>query len=155
LAEDVLGAEAPIDFVAIDPSGRVVLLLVGDEGDDLELVARGLAQRAWVEPRLRDWLQLAPSLGIRPEAGVRVVLLSPSFRAETLAAARALGPEAPVLAHYRCVRNSAGVEALVELLTPHPDAPAAGSTPPQPSGFRTGLTDRDLGLTPEEQREFE
>ena len=71
IARDLLGAGAPIDFVAVDPSGGVTLLLVGEAGEDLELVARGLAQHAWVTPRVRDWLQLAPELGARPEAGAR------------------------------------------------------------------------------------
>ena len=73
LAEGLLGADSPIDFVGIDAEGRAVIILVGDPGGDLELVTRGLAQKAWVGPRLRDWLQLAPKLGVRPELGVRLL----------------------------------------------------------------------------------
>ncbi len=62
LAERVLGADSRIDFIVAEPSGRVILVLVGEEGQDLELIGRGLAQRAWVEARLRDCLQLAPNL---------------------------------------------------------------------------------------------
>jgi hypothetical protein len=158
VAERLLGADVPIDFVGIEPDGRVALVLVGDTGEDLELVARGLAQKAWVEPRLRDWLQLAPELGVRPEAGVRVVLLCPDFRPESRVATRALGAEAPLLAVYRCIRNGAGVETLVEPLGAHtPQSPSRPETPEAltPPPFRTGLTDSDLGLSPEEQREFE
>ncbi|MEE9608035.1 MAG: hypothetical protein V3U03_09875 [Myxococcota bacterium] len=159
VAEGLLGAEAPIDFVGVEPSGRITLILVGDDGQDLELVGRALAQRRWVEARARDWLQLAPGLGIRPEAGVRVVLLCARFQPETLAAARALGSGVLELAHYRCVRNGTGVDTLVEAVwTPtasqvhQPGAQRTAEPPPPP--FRTGLTDADLGLTPEEQREF-
>jgi hypothetical protein len=155
VAEGVLGEGAPIDFVGLDPDGRVVLVLVGGAGEDLELVARGLAQRAWLEPRLRDWLQLAPDLGLRPEAGVRLVLLCPDFGPESRAAARALGEAAPLLATYRCVRNGGSVEPLVEALQPRPaqarpPASAAGAI-----AFRSGLSDADLDVGPDERREFE
>jgi hypothetical protein len=112
-------------------------------------VTRGLAQKAWVEPRLRDWLQLAPHLGVRPEMGVRLLLLCPGFRAESRAAASALAPDAPELILYRCLRNGASVDALLEPLDNAPAAPAPAAP------FRTGLTDADLGISPEERREFE
>lgn len=159
VAQGVLGEGDPIDFVALDPQGGVALVLVGSAGEDLEMVARGLAQRAWLEPRLNDWLQLAPDLGLRPEAGVQMLLLCPEFGTAARAAARALGSAGPTLATYRCVRNGGSVEPLVEPLelggreapapapATHPDAP--------PSGFRTGLSDAELELTPEERREFD
>ena len=77
VAQGLLGAQTPIDFVGIEASGRLVLVLVADDDRDLELLARGLAQRAWVEPRVSDWLQLAPDLGVRPRAGIRLLLLAP------------------------------------------------------------------------------
>jgi len=149
VAEGLLGVDSPIDFVGIDAEGRAVIVLVGDPGGDLELVTRGLAQRAWVEPRLRDWLQLAPHLGVRPDAGVRLLLLCPGFRAESRAAAAGLGAHAPELILYRCVRNGASVDALVEPLDNAPSARTAAAP------FRTGLTDADLGISPEERREFD
>ena len=140
LAQDLLGADATIDFVALEPDGRIALVLVGEEDEDLALIGMAVAQRAWVEARLRDWLQLAPSLRIRPEAGVRVVLLCPEFRPQTRLAARALGPRAIGLVRYRCVEDGAGVEALVEHLIdddepvreapPAPDGDGAGPPPP-------------------------
>ena len=162
LAEGLLGADSPIDFVALEPAGRVVLILVGGHGQDLELVGRGLAQRAWVEARLDDWIQLAPNLGLRPGAQVRVLLLCPAYAPETHAAIRALGSDvmAPVI--YRCVENGAASEVLVEHVLA--DEPAAAGTPSPAEHsavpvaaprFRTGLTDADLGLTAEEEREFD
>lgn len=156
-AEGILGADAPIDFVAVEPDGCTLLVLVGEEGNDLELLARGLAQRAWVEARLGDWLQLAPGLGVRPEIGARVLLLCPSFQSATQTAARALGGRAVALACYRCVRNGrSALEVLLESAERDgPQGPADVRTPAAPSSFRTGLSDADLGLTVEEQREFE
>jgi hypothetical protein len=162
IAEGLMGADAPIDFVTLDPSGRAVLILVGDHGHDLELVGRGLAQRAWVAARLGDWIQLAPNLGLRPDSEVRVLLLCPSFTPETRVALRAVGRDvmAPVI--YRCVENGASFEVLVEHAIA--DEPEGRAPEPQPdpatapaaaAPFRTGLTDADLGLTPEELREFE
>jgi hypothetical protein len=155
VAESLLGAEARIDFVGIEASGRVVLAIVGSGEDDLALVARALAQRTWVESRLRDWLQLAPNLGLRPEAGVRVWLLAPRFRAESLAAARAAGGIS--LAIFRWVRNGAGADALVEALGDPAEAEKPSGSPSGrvPAQFRSGLSDVELGLSPEERREFE
>lgn len=155
VAEGLLGAETRVDFVGVEACGRVVLVIVGTVEDDLALVARALAQRAWVEARLRDWLQLAPGLGVRPEAGVRVWLLAPRFRTESLAAARAAGGIS--LATYRCVidggiGSGALVEAVAEGEETAPRAAAAGHAPPQ---FRTGLNDAELGLTVAERREFD
>lgn len=163
LAQGLLGAQAPIDFVGVEADGRLVLVLVEDADHDLELLARGLAQRAWVEPRVSDWLQLAPELGVRPRAGIRLLLLAPQFRAETEAAAQALGADAPELRGYRCLQNGSAVSILIE--PPQLVAPGTASAgerrpaaePPQggTGHFRTGLSDADLGLTPAERREFE
>jgi hypothetical protein len=168
VARDLLAAETSIDFVAVDSAGRAVLVAVGERGGELALVARGLAQRAWVEPRLGDWLQLAPNLGIRPEAGVRVVLLAPEYGPDARAAAAATGPGAVELATYRCVRNGAWLGALVEWLDAppaarrpmarHPAGPAGAppptGAPPGPARFRTGLREEDLGLGADEGGEL-
>ena len=157
IAEGVLGANATVDFVGVEPSGRVVLILVGDEGDDLELVGWALAQRAWVEPRIRDWIQLAPNLGMRPGAGVRVLLLCPSFRAEAAAAASSVGSEVISLARYHCFRRGAELEILLEPLSRNTQQRATAPLP-EPAAlpsFRTGLTDEDLDLTADERAELE
>jgi hypothetical protein len=160
LARDLLAAERSIDFVAVDSAGRVVLVLVGESRGELALVAQALAHRAWVAPRLGDWLQLAPNLGIRPEAGVRLVLLSPEFGPDARAAAGAANGSPLELATYRCVRNGSWEAALVEWLdsppaTPpeeprnHPTPPSAPTPssddrPARPASFRTGLREEDL-----------
>jgi hypothetical protein len=155
VAQGLLGAESRVDFLGLEASGRVVLVIVGADEDDLALVARALAQRAWVEARLPDWLQLAPGLGMRPEAGVRVLLLAPRFRPESLAAAKAAGGIA--LASFRCVRNgSSQSDVLLETIGEGPEAaPSAAAPARAPAPFRCGLDDADLGLTAEERREFE
>lgn len=166
VAHDLLGAQTAIDLVCVDPQGRAVLALIGEPARDLELVARGLAQRAWVARRLRDWLQLAPDLGIRPEAGVRVLLLAPEFGPEARTAVAALGADAPELWGLRCLRNGSGVAVVLEPPDATPPSPAASdrssgepSPPKSPAApqpvFRTGLTEADLGVSPAERREFE
>jgi hypothetical protein len=155
VAEEVLGADGVIDWVALEPGGRAVVALVGEAEEDLELVARALAQRAWLEPRLRDWIQLAPRIGLRPEAGVRALLFCPAFRGEALAAARSLGPEVLSLATYRCLRDRSGVAVLVEPLPLVASQPPAAVATVEPEPFRTGLSDLDLGLTSEEREEFD
>ena len=159
LAARILGAESRIDLVALEPTGRVALVMVGEDGEDLELVARGMAQRAWVEARLGDWLQLAPNLGVRPEAGLKVWIVCPSIRPQAVAAASQLGPDAFALAVYRCVGDGSTLEILIEALDGAP--PRREALPPAPAGaievpaFRTGLTDADLGLTSAERSEFD
>ena len=179
LAEAVLGIESRIDFVGLEANGRVVIILVGEPGDDLELVSRGLAEAEWVKARLADWLQLAPDLPIKIHHGVRAQLLCSAFRPEARAAARALGPSRMGLASYRWVQNGSQLEPLVEILlddqeaqhiAPEPapirqeDPLAASETPtrqPEESAqeglpaFRSKLDDDDLGLTTDELAEFE
>lgn len=154
IAEDLLGADGAIDLVALDPHGGVVLVLLADEGGDLELMGRALAQRAWVEPRLRDWLQLAPRLGLAAGAAVRLLLLAPGFGAAALAAAQAIGIGVADLATYRCVRNGGAVEVLLERVRERPRDRHQGSAEPL-STFRSGLADADLSLTPEERSDLE
>jgi hypothetical protein len=152
LAENVLGADARIDWVGRDGDGRCVIALVGRAGDDLALVAEGLAQRAWVAARVADWAQLAPGAGFRPGADVAVVLLAPRFRPAAIAAARAAAGGALQLAALRFVENGSGVAPLLE--------PVGGGDPAETdraatAGFRSGLSAADLDLTPEERAEFE
>ncbi len=159
LAEDVLGADASIDFVAVDPEGRVVLVLIGEDGEDRELLTRALAQRAWVRPRIRDWLQLAPNLELSASAPVVASLLCSSFSADTRAAAADLGPDVLDLCTLRCVRNGSQATVLLERLSP-PRPPIGRQAAVDPSlergaRFRSGLSAEDLQLTPEEIRDFE
>jgi len=151
LAENVLGADARIDWVGRDGEGRCVIALVGRAGDDLALIASGLAQREWVSDRLADWAQLAPEAGFRPAAGVAVVLLAPQFRPAAIAAARAASGPPLRLAALRFVENGLGVAPLIEAIGADPADPGAAAT----SGFRSGLSATELDLTPEERAEFE
>jgi hypothetical protein len=157
-AEDLLGETSTIDLLAVDRTGGLVVVLIGDEGSDLELVARALALCAWVRPRIRDWLQLAPDLGLSPDAGARALICCPSFQAETITAAGSLGPAVLELVRYRWVRNSGSEGVLLERLA----APGGARVPDpddgrvaEPAPFRTGLSDEDLNLSDEERSEFE
>ncbi len=180
LAEDVLGADSPIDQVAVDAAGRIVLVLVGETGEDGALLTRGLAQRGWVAPRLRDWLQLGPRLEISASAPVVARLLCPAFSPETRAAAEAIGSDVVELFACRAVHD--GGDSAVVLLEPL-SAPASPANPPRPDPhtpaappegdepaesasapaassrptgrFRSGLREEDLGLSGEEIAEFD
>lgn len=151
VAEDLLGAETRIDWVALAPGGETVVVLWAEGGRDLELVARGLAQRAWVEARLPDWIQLAPGLGARREAGVAALLVCPAFGAEARAAAAAVAGSRLDLASCHFASDGAELRAWITPLEPasaaRPSAPGAEPT----AEFRTGLSDDDLGLSREEQ----
>jgi hypothetical protein len=155
VAEDVLGAETRIDWVCIGPEGETLLVLQAEPGRDLELVARGLAQRAWVEARLADWLQLAPELGLRPGAGVGALLLCPAFGAEARAAAASGGGRIRLA---NCHFEHEGSELRAWIAPVERAAPREILVPPGPepvAEFRTGLSDADLGVTAEEKSAFE
>ena len=160
LAEDVLGADSTIDLVTVDPAGRIVLVLVADDEQGAALLTRGLAQRAWVIPRLRDWLQLGPGLEISGTAPVVVRLLCPSFSPETRAAAETLSGAIELFV-CRPVRNGSETGVLLEPLLPGPAKPIDGRPTSEPparspgSRFRSGLSEDDLALSPDEIREFE
>jgi hypothetical protein len=153
LAENVLGADTRIDWVGRDAEGRCVIALVGRAGDDLALVAEGLAQRSWVAERVADWAQLAPESGLRAGAEVVVVLLAPQFRPAAIAAARAVSGPPLRLAALRFIENGAGVSPLLEALDAGGDRDAAEE--PGSAGFRSGLSPAELDLTPDERAEFE
>jgi hypothetical protein len=141
IAEDVLGVVSRIDLVTRDPDGAVTLVLVAAPGTDLARLAEGLAQCAWLAPRLGDWNQLAPHLALESEGGVRLLLASPRFDDRTRLAAEALGAGRVGLAEL-LPRGDLDLE-LRPLGAPAPQSPPRALAPaarPQ-SGFRTGLRD--------------
>lgn len=145
VAEQILGLDSRIDFVARDRRGQVVLVFLADRGSDLGLLADSLAQRSWIEARVRDWLKLAPELGLCPDLGVRVLLLAPHLDPRTIAAARSLEGPSIDLGICRTVSNGAGIEILIEVLDASPPVPAELAEPAV-SRFRTGLRAEDLGI---------
>ena len=118
IAEDILGAESRIDFVAVQPSGRLAVIVVSEAGCELAAIALALAHRAWVEARVPDWLQFAPELGTHAGAGVGASVLCPSFSADARAAAAALGESTLQLVRYHFVRNGTGLKILIEKALP-------------------------------------
>jgi hypothetical protein len=145
VAEDVLGLDSRIDLVARDARGGLVAVLVAEPGGDLERLADALAQSAWLEPRIADWLKFAPGLGLRPERGVRLILAAADFDPRTLAATGRLGEAAPSLLRLPGARSDGG-RALARPEAPSPTTGAAGAAPTGPvaSVFRTGLDPQDL-----------
>jgi len=170
IAEDILGADARIDLVAVDEKGGVTLILLGEAGEDLTLVALALAQRVWVRERLHDWAQFAPQHALRPEAPVQVLLLAPYFGATAQAAAAELSFEGLRLGWVRTLQNAAGPGLWIDSLPllraaskAHTAPPPAAPLPPSATAalasvtsvFRTGLSDADLGLSPAASRSGE
>ena len=159
VAERVLGAETRIDLVGIGPDGETRPVVIAEPGRELEAVARGLAHRAFVEARLPDWLQLAPDLGARPEAGVRALVLATAFGSEALAAAAAIPTGRIELAVCRFERTGPDLHASIQPIgnadrEPAPPMPT-GPSEPTVARFRTGLSDADLGVSVEEQSALE
>jgi hypothetical protein len=174
LAENVLAEGSRIDLVARDALGDLIVVMIGRVGEDLEHFTRVLAHRAWVEQRVPDWLQLAPELEL--SSNVHALLVCPEFQPETTAAARSALP--PVqLSIYRDLQATSGVLLLEPVRYPPSEkaGPRAASTPrsahgvfepagrpdaagqelePPQSEFRSGLSEADLQITPEERREF-
>lgn len=140
IAEDVLGLVSRIDLVARDPDGAVTLILVANAGTDLARLSEGIAQRVWLAPRLADWNQLAPHLGLAAERGVRLLVVAHRFDERTRAAADALGPDLVQLAE-RLPRGDLDVE-LHLLAAPGSEPVQRLAAPPRrDTGFRSGLRD--------------
>jgi len=154
VAERVLGLDARIDLVARDERGGTVVVCVAGAGEDLAGIANALAQRAWLAPRLPDWLQLAPRLPIDPIHGVRALLLAPHFDARSLGAARTLGDGTLELALYRARREATGWSVEIEPVGgPDPGPGEPSLVVPPESLFRTGLDEADLGMSAPEGNE--
>jgi hypothetical protein len=144
-----LAAESRVDLVLAGADGRVIAAVVAETGRELEALARALAHASWIAARLRDWKQLAPALPIDVDAAPRALLLATEIGAELEAAASSARVE---LRRYLALRTSAGADLLLL-----PPASARGEGVPADSlpRLRTALSDRDLGLTPEESAAFE
>jgi hypothetical protein len=151
LAEDVLGEEDQrIDWVAVEPGGRLCVVLVGGPLDGEALLARGLAQRAWVQARIRDWQQLAPGLAARADLRPRLLLVAADFSRVALRAAQEADAEAVRLARFRWEPADDGraLDLRLELVGAAPAPSLAAAERPQPplaSVFRSGLDERDFG----------
>ena len=141
VAEDVLGSVSRIDLVTRDPGGDVTLVLAAGAGSDLARLGEGIAQCAWLAPRLADWCQLAPHLGLAAEGGVRLLLAAPRFDERTRLAAESLGRERVRLFEL-LARGDSDLElrALGDAPAP-PRAVAVRAPPRRATGFRTGLRD--------------
>lgn len=162
LAEDVLGGSGRIDWLARDGSGRATVILIGAPGEDAALLTRALAERAWVGPRIGDWLKLAPELGLAPEATPVCWLLCPEFGPATRTAHRAVSDDGLRLARLGFRRAGEGEELEVWLqplavaasepgvAQPRPPQGEAGA--PRPAPFRSGLREEDFALTEAERR---
>lgn len=161
LAEDVLGLDVAIDWVARDPLGGVTLVRWAAPGADLAALADLVAQRAWLAPRLRDWHQLAPERRLDPERAPSGLLLGLDFEPRTRAAAATLAPPIEVgrwvriegrpriwLANgpepwdepFPAATVGAAPPAVVPASVPDRPAPAEGLV----SRFRTLLREDDL-----------
>lgn len=159
IAQDLLADTSRIDVFGVAGDGAAVFALLGQEDEALTLLGRALAQRAWLAPRLADWLKLAPDLGVRPDGAVQALLLCPRFGPEALAAAGAVDPSTLQLVTWRFVRNGSHADVLLEPVaamsrSQSPEAPARTEAA-APSAFRTGLSQADLGLSDDELAEFE
>ena len=125
-------------------------LLLPDAANGAFLAA-GLAQRAWVEARLSDWLQLAPGLGVRPELRPRLLLVARELPRSLCTAAREADAEGIRLARF-APDAEAPAGFRLERVEPPPRPRRTRTAAPAPaSRFRTGLGEDDLDLSGEER----
>jgi hypothetical protein len=155
LIEQVTGLEGEIDLVARDGRGRAVAVRLAGAGEDLAALTDLVAQCAWLAPRIGDWLKLSPALGLKPELGVRGLLLAAEFDPRTVAAARALPAGEVSLARVAAFEWQGSLALGLEPLEDGealrvPIARALAEVGPEvaalESRFRTGLRDDELGL---------
>ena len=152
LAEGMLGEEdEPIDWLATLPDGRALVGMLGLGPGDGALLARGLAQRAWVQARLPDWQRLAPGLLVRPEARPILLLLAPEFPRAIRIAAREADAEGIRMVRYHWRSGRRGAELGLEAVEAPPRPAQAPDTSPRiASAFRSGLSEHDFEVLPAE-----
>jgi hypothetical protein len=123
-------------------------------------LTRALAQRDWVGPRIRDWLKLAPELGLCAESRPASWLLCADFGPETRAAHRALSDDGLGLARIVWGRVGANPEVRLEpvegnrSIAREPAREAAPEERKPSAPFRSGLRDDDFDLSEAERRAF-
>ena len=150
LAEGLLGEEdGRIDWIAVEPTGRLWVVLVDGIAGDERLLVRGLAQRAWVRARLPDWRQLARDLPASQEIPPLLVLLAPEFSRLVRVAAREAAGDGIRLGGFRWQPGPRGsAELRVEPMAPLDASVRSPHPDPVPtrllSAFKSGLTDRDF-----------
>lgn len=181
IAEGFLAEVSTIDLLAVGGEGELISIRIGRGGDDIALLTQSLADLTWLEPRLQDFLKLAPGLGLEPSAEPRGVLFCPQFARETQAAVDNFPARLIELATYRCLRQHGQLSVLLEPGIPtlrpsdqrsasHADRlgararagrqafsePSEGlAGPPSPTRFRTGLTEADLRVDVEEEKSLD
>lgn len=157
VAEDVLAAGSRVDQVARDARGAAVLVMVA-EADDAGLLTRALAHAAWLEPRLADWAQLAPDLGLDPSAPVRAWLVCRHFAPETEAALAALPPGRVELVAVQGPDEAPGPWLERRAAPAGTAGPGPGEEAPlevpDPAPFRSGLREADLEISAGERRDL-
>jgi len=168
IAEELLAESSRIDLLVRGAEGELVVIRIGAAEEDAALLTRLLSDRAWLAPRIEDWMKLAPELDLDPTAGIRGLLVCPDFGRETCLATTGLPERSMELLRYRFLAQQGRLVACLEPVSPGilPD-PASVSEdeeivgrpsrhdletdpapvdPPRPSRFRTGLRDADLGM---------
>lgn len=153
MVEDMVGLEGSIDWVCVDPTGRVVLVQWAEPHEDLTALAHLSAQLQWVRPRIRDWNALAPSREIDPEQEPRGLLVARRLSARTREAA---GPLAGPLRLAQWIDVPDRTALLIDPFgdpdprittprsQPQPETRESGRDPGSRSHFRTRLRDEDL-----------
>ena len=105
LAEGILGADSRIDFVAVEPSGRLAVFVVGEPGEDLAAIGRALAHRAWVEAHCREAAKSGHDPGVRQ---VLVRTIEANDRLNFLTGPLALPNRLPKCRIHWCHLNAIG-----------------------------------------------
>jgi hypothetical protein len=143
VAEDVLADEdEPIDWIAAAPDGRAWVVLLADGPAPAGMLERALVQRAWVEARVPDWQQLAPTLALRSGLAPGVLLVASDYDRGLRIAAREASGDGVLLARWSGDASEPAL-ALIDV-PPRPRRRPALPAPRLVSVFRTGLTDADL-----------
>ena len=104
--------DVTVDWVAVDPSGRLNLLLwLGPDGESFaeEPISLALEVLHRAQHQLPFILSHLGNCGIRPELAPRLVLAAPSFPAGTLRKLSVLGEERIRLIEIHEVRTDSGV----------------------------------------------
>ncbi|MEZ4332855.1 MAG: hypothetical protein R3F35_13925 [Myxococcota bacterium] len=123
VAEGFLGEESVMDGLAVGSEGELVSIRFAKPADDRATLTRALADLTWLRARRKDWLKLAPGLGIDPSVEPRAMVFCRSFSVESRAAVDNLPDHTVELWQCRGIDLAGQRRLLIEPVDARPASP--------------------------------
>lgn len=145
--------EAPVDLLALDAGGRLVLCLLGS-GSNAAVLVRALEAYGWCRENGTLLRRLFPAARIDTEAPPRLYLLAPRFSDGLRRTARHFGPLSPALVECRCLEVNGARAICLERVEGMPIQELQDAPGGEPDESRPEISGGHEGAVPARAREF-